>query len=211
MALLLYVLVGFLFYRLLGCIALFSSHEYLVDLLIHRTEAANQTQVSLILPMNGNLSGHGKSMKIWKKWIQLCANLLWKCPHKYKEKVSTLVWPLHTGQISRDISRTSMSLAQQMKMKTRMMDVNRIHQSTCHRSFPLKEKQGIWHLHGGCHGNVAIQSKCSWWLILLNAGKYQCNQVFELLLTHVVQRLPYKWGQCLKQALSLLSCLDEFK
>lgn len=29
-------------------------------------------------------------------------------------------------------------------METRMMDVNRLYQSPCHRSFPPEEKQGIF-------------------------------------------------------------------
>lgn len=120
----------------------------------------------------------------------LVQNPVWKWPQKYKEKVTTLVWPLHTGQISHDICWTATYLALQMKMETRMMDVNRLYQSLAiDHSLPKR--------NGGDFGTLTEVAMATWPFgqndadnfflgFLLKAGKYQTNQVFELHLTHRV-------------------------
>lgn len=69
-----------------------------------------------------------------------------------KEKVTTPVWLPHAAQISRDIYWTPSCLVPLMKTESRVMEFNRIHQSTVHRSFPSKEEQ-ICHPGAGCHDN----------------------------------------------------------
>lgn len=61
-----------------------------------------------------------------------------------KEKVATLVKHPHAGQISRDIFRAAVCLSLKMKTEIRRMEVNKKYQSTLYRSFPSKERQGIW-------------------------------------------------------------------
>lgn len=121
-------------------------------------------------------------------------------------KVTTLVWPLHTGQISPDICWTATYLTRQMKMETRMIDVNRLYLSPCHRSLPPKEIRGIltpsmrlpWQ-YGHSVKVMLTTFFCS------KLGKYQCNQMFALLLTHMVQRLHHKCSEFV----ALLGCIFE--
>lgn len=97
-------------------------------------------------------------IKIVKEVDQILYKSSVKVPHKLNER------SLHF--FDRCIPDRFMMFAGQqliwrVKMETRMMDVSRIHQSLCHRSFPLRET--------GCHGNVAIWSKWSCYVFFFSS------------------------------------------
>lgn len=92
-----------------------------------------------------------------------------------REKVTTLMWLPRAVQISCDICRTPSCLVPLMKTESRVMEVNRIYQSTGYRSFPSKEKQGICHPSAGCHDNAPFsQSE----VVVSYFSQYECNQTW---------------------------------
>lgn len=207
-ALLLYMSVGFPSYRLLG--------------FLHRNLLLIYWSTPLKLPiknksvwsrfffffwmhvLNGSLFSLGKKNENMKEMDQILCKSSMKVPSRVQGKVTTLVWPLHAGQISHDICWTATYLARQMKMETRMMDVNRIYQSTRHRSFPPKEKLG----------DLPPSLRLPWQRGLsVKADNLFCSKLGNICVVKCLSCFWHKWlNVCLinKTESSLLSCLDAF-